>query len=63
VGGARANALDEPDQAVVVYVLRQCPRLHVDRIGVENAIAAWPNGDPMQAAREVVTWATDPAFR
>jgi hypothetical protein len=61
-GGARATA---PGEQVTnaVYILRQCSRLHVDRVGVENAIAAWPNGDPVQAAREVVTWATDPGFR
>jgi hypothetical protein len=49
VWGARANELDAQIVAVA-DVLLQCPRLHVDRIGVENAIAAWPNGDPIQAA-------------
>lgn len=49
--------------AEVETVLRQCQRLHVDRIGLENAVGSWPGRDPVQAARTVVTWATDPAFR
>jgi hypothetical protein len=61
VGGARANELDAQIVAVV-DVLLQCPRLHVDRLGVENAIAAWPGCDPVRAAHEAVTWATDPSY-
>lgn len=44
-------------------VLRQSERLFVDRMGIENAIGAWPGRDALQAARTVVTWVTDPAFR
>lgn len=49
--------------AEVVAVLGQCDRLHIDSVGVENAIVAWPDCDPVQAARGVVTAAVDPAFR
>jgi len=48
--------------ADVIAVLRQCTRLHVDQIGVENAIASWPGRDHVRAARTVVTWVSDPAF-
>lgn len=47
----------------VVGLLEQCSRIHVDRVGVENAISAWPGRDPQRAARTVVTWVSDPAFR
>lgn len=59
--GTRASA--DPLSAHVVDVLGQCPRLHVEPVGVENAIAAWPGRDHIRAAHTVVTWATDPAFR
>lgn len=59
---ARAPGLAGTVQAVI-DVLSQCQRLHVDQVGVENAVAAHPHGDAVQAARTVVTWATDPAFR
>lgn len=47
----------------VIGVLAQVGRLHIDRVGVENAMASFPSRDAVAAAREVVTWATDPAFR
>lgn len=47
----------------VMPVLGQCNRLHIDQVGVENSIAAWPGRDPVRAARTVVSWVTDPAFR
>lgn len=46
----------------VLGVLAQSPRLHIDRVGIENAIAMYPNCDPVSAAREVITKVTDPAF-
>lgn len=64
VCGARARE-PHPDAtiAAVVDVLLQCSRLRVERVGVENAIAAWPGRDHVRAARSVVTWASDPTFR
>lgn len=47
----------------VIGVLAQVDRLHIHQMGVENAIGAFPAGDHLAAAREVVTWTTDPAFR
>jgi hypothetical protein len=59
---ARACSADPTVQAAL-DVLAQAPRLHVQLEGIENAIAAWPKCDPVRAARRVVTWGTDPAYR
>lgn len=59
---ARARS-SSPQVQQVLDVLHQAPRLHVDAVGVENAIDRWPNEDAVRAAREVITWVTDPAFR
>jgi hypothetical protein len=63
VGSARATSPLAATVSEVEAVLSQCPRLHVDRVGVENAIAAWPGRSPVAAAHTVVTWATDSTFR
>lgn len=47
----------------VENILAQSERLPRNRVGVENAIAAWPGRDPVLAAYTVITWVTDPAFR
>lgn len=62
VGNRRAST---PSDVVdtVIAVLRQCERLRVDRVGVENAVTNWPGQDPVAAARTVVTWVTDPVFQ
>jgi hypothetical protein len=61
---ACANARSsDPGVQEVLDVLVAAPRLHVDAVGVENAIRAFPSGDPVKAAREVVTLGTDPAYR
>jgi hypothetical protein len=69
-GEAHASPLSESEEPglrerieQVVAILGQCRRLHIDQVGVENAVAAWPHGDAVRAARTIVTWATDPAFR
>jgi hypothetical protein len=49
--------------AEVEAILAQAPRLKVVRVGIENAIASHPGGDPVAAARECVAWSSDPAFR
>lgn len=46
----------------VEAVLRQCPRLHVDRMGIENAIAMYPAGDHVRAAQRTVAAVTGPRF-
>lgn len=62
--GARASDLPSASEVTaIVDVLRQCSRLRIERVGVENAIAAWPSRDHLRAARTVVTWASDPTFR
>lgn len=63
MGSARAIAPLAGTVADTITVLGQCQRLHVDRVGVENAIASWPGRDAIRAARTVVMWATDPAFK
>ena len=47
----------------VEAILGQCPSLFISRVAIENAVAAYPTADPVLAARTVVTWASDPAFR
>lgn len=65
-GGSGESDARAPELAAtipaVLDVLAQSERLHVDQVGVENAVTAWPAGDPVQAARQVITWVTDPAF-
>lgn len=59
----RAQRSADPQVQSVLDVLAEAPRLFVDAIGVENAIRAFPGGDAMLAAREVVTLGRDPAWR
>jgi hypothetical protein len=67
VGFADAHPTPRARLAVTIdevqTILAQCDRLFVDRVGVENAVTAWPAKDPILAARTVVTWVSDPAFR
>lgn len=60
---ARGARSADPGVQSVLDVLRSAPRLHVDVVGVENAMRAFPTGDAVKAAREVVTLGTDPAWR
>lgn len=50
----------------VLRILNGCRRFVVDdidcRVGVENAIGAVPDRDPIAAARTAVVWASDPAW-
>lgn len=61
---ARAAARSsDPQVQDVLDVLSAAPRLFLDAVAVENAIAAFPAGDPLRAAREAVTLGRDPAYR
>lgn len=44
----------------IISILSQCKRLFIERVGIENAVAAHPNGDHLRAARGVVVRASDP---
>lgn len=57
-----ARELASSPLSEVFDVLRQSDRLHIDRVGVENAVGSWPGQDAVRAARTVITWVTDPAF-
>lgn len=47
----------------VVGILATCRRFHVDEVGVQNALQAFPNGDHERAAREAVVKGGDPTWR
>jgi hypothetical protein len=59
---ARAPGLAHTIESIVT-VLGTAPRLFVDRVAVENMVAAWPKCDHVAAAHEAAAWAQDPAWR